>query len=139
MLGTCAQDPKTAKERATRWEGCLEEEMFDLCLRKKSPPRRQWMDQHEDRQKHTPESQRAFHGHICWRGKSPNILVAGRRGGTKVNTYGHGCFSLGVFPCLECNILAYKAFETSEGFQTEQRSDRMVVLQTHGGESTETA
>lgn len=34
MLGTCAQDPKTAKERATRWEGCLEEEMFDLCLRK---------------------------------------------------------------------------------------------------------
>lgn len=35
MLGTCAQDPKTAKERATRWEGCSEEEMFDLCLRKK--------------------------------------------------------------------------------------------------------
>lgn len=35
MLGTCAQDPKTAKERATRWEGCSEEEMFDLCLRKR--------------------------------------------------------------------------------------------------------
>lgn len=97
------------------------------------------MERHEDRQKHTPKSQKAFHDHVCWRGKSPNILVAGRHGGTKVNTCGHGCFSLGVFPCFGSSILAYRAFETSEGFQTEQRSDRMVVLQTHGGESTETA
>lgn len=65
--------------------------------------------------------------------------MAGKHGGTKVNTCGHGCFSFGVFPSLGHSILAYRAFETSEGFQAEQLCDRMVFLQTHGGESTETA
>lgn len=36
----CAQDHMTARERGTRWEGCLEEDMFDLCLREKESIRR---------------------------------------------------------------------------------------------------
>jgi hypothetical protein len=70
MLGTRAEDHETAKEGVTTWEGCLEEEMVDFCLRgKKEESTRQGMDGKTRRQK-----EKCLPKSIPW----PRVLATGR-------------------------------------------------------------